>query len=621
MTKVTKHRHVFLTVLLVTLVLAAVPVSAQEPQPLPDGLAIELGFEEDGEWVANATLKGLRLQPVADFNASIEVDRLQLKELTPASLKTVFDKYLGLKVAIPKMSPKEVESMMDHGTQYLAARKILTEAGQELSLYENGKLLLTLQVSDEALGTALAQFGLAEFSDLIITAASMDEATVVLRFPTTGEEIPVSFEDVVEPVSTPPTNLIEAGATINDTETKTEMVSVAGITNEEISEGLEQINALPLAGLAPLPLAELNVEQVDVTLGRNGLEVNDNNRRWVKLLWDQEGRNAIYDSLPVVGDFVDLGPDVQGLIEDPDLQSFAESWVGNTEIRLSAYVDEEPQEGLPKLHVGQPIMAGIDEHDNLILGGVNVGALQNTGPFRPLLPIAAGWEGDQRELRVTVKGDSPLPYLFLEEDSLPKIGLVLSRDLPWEKAEDLLENTQLTAVVAAKDELPSSVQLDYTAISVPSPAWRLVPRIAVDREGHIGLGEPPTRISGFLEAVGVSVSEIVEPYINTYAANINSAGFSVDPNAVTLKLDAEPVAGIRWDSELRRNLTESIPEGVIPIPSLPFGLQTLIPKGLGSLLVENLVQVQWGSEIAVMDEIPESRWDPILARFGRLFGR
>ena len=625
MTRVTKYWFVFLVMLLVGLALAVAPVSAQGPQSLPDKLTIELAFEEDGEWVANATLEGLKLQPVADFNTSIEVGQLQLKELTPASLKAAMDKWLGLEVDIPALSPEEVKLMMDHGVQYLAVRKSLIGDSQEVSLYENGKVLFTLQVSDEAIDAALAQLGLADFSDLITVATNMDEATVILRFPATGKELPVSFEDVVEPASSPPTNLIEAGATVHSTETKTEIVSVAGVTAEELNKALRQMGARPLADLVPLPLTDLNVKQVDVTLGRNGLEVNDHNGRWAKLLWDRESRGAAYEFLPVIDDFVDLelgglDPSVRSLIENPDVQSSVESWVGDTEIRFSTYVGEEPQESPPKVHIAQPLIAELDEKDNLIVGGVDIGAIQNADLLRSLLPIAAKWDGTRRELRATINGDKPIPYLFFGENALPKIGPLLSKGLPWGETEKILENTDLTAVLAARGETPSSVQLDYAAKSVPSPALRLVPRIVVDREGHIGLGEPPTRISGLLEAVGVPISKTIEPYVKAYAAGANLIGIRVNPNAITFEINAEPVAGIRWDSELRRNLIEAIPDEIIPLPSLPFGLQALIPKDWKSLLVENLVQMEWGSEIAVTEEIPESFWDPLLSRLGQLVG-
>ena len=599
---------VSLLIVVLGVLVLSLAVSAEEPEAqlgagdisIKGPLAIELVFDETGAWTANATLEGVELK---QFGAKIELDKLELKDQSPDSLKATFSQ-MGMALDIPEMDPKQIAVMADRGIGVVAIREMSYDDYHELGVYVNNQLLIALQASPGVVTTAIDMLGVDKATgEMVTNLLKMGEVTVVLRFPTGAAS--ASFDDVLDVVSAAPDNMIAVGATLSRMPTQTNIVSLVGVSSAEINDMLDTMSpGLMMPNLATTFLTDFDIEQIGASFGPSGLEVIDSNGRWAKLLWDQGSREAMYGLLPVLGDLFGMA-----LPLDATTQSIIEKVLTTTGLDVTVYDAAEPQEGLPTFAFGKPFVVNIGGDGILSVEGMPVG-MMDAGALEAFAPIAVKLDGARREARISIN-DTPMPYLFLEEGGLATVAsIVFIEGIPWDKVEDLVGNVQLELVVTTDGEMPAAAALDYAAGTVAKPFWRLVPKVAVDPQGHIGVGEPPLRISSIIEAFGYPIEQIVWPYVTAYGDKGRTISILVNGNAVAVGINDDTVGGIRWDADLRANVV-----GLFPLPALPFGLESAFPDWT-SQLTELLVQAEWGVEIGLVDQVPPSGFEPYLDDLG-----
>ena len=614
MKRATHFSNRFLTALLIFILGAlafALPVSAEGlGQALPFGeleikgpLALELIIAKDGSWVANATLQGVQLRTSAKTAAAVKLGEIKLEEQSPESLGETF-KQMGMQLVVPPMDPSMVSMMVDMGVQQAALRERSMEGYQQLDVYINNQLLLSLQLSDAIVDTAVKTAGVPqEQMGLVQMARDMDEVTVVFRFPLEGKAQATSFADEIKPIAASPMNVIQVGATVANGDGRTKVVSLAGISSKEIESVIQQMMpGVMMPDLMTTIFADLGLKEVQAKLGANGLEVDAGADGWMKVLWDKQSRGVLYEYLPavtkVLGVYLPIDLKMLPMIED---------LLATSEVDVSLYVADMGKESLPKIQLGRPVLVQIGKDGAVNVAGMPVGMMA-LGGLAQYMPVAAKIDGADMEIRFAIQGGVQMPYLYIAKGGVASVApKFLAVDLPWDKVEGIIEGIDVSVFIVPEGMAIPDVNLDYAAQKVDMLLPRLVPRVAVDSKGHIGVGEPPLRISGFVEEFGIPIEQMTWPWVAAYGKPGDLAAVVVDNNTIQISMNNQPVGGIRWDPKLRANVV-----GLFPIPELPFGVGNMFPDWK-TQLTELLVRARWGVELKVAEqEIPPSGFEGYL---------
>ena len=400
------------------------------------------------------------------------------------------------------------------------------------------------------------------------------------------------------------------------------VVSAMGFSADEI-EALAGVLGMQVA-LPSIPttmLADLNVEQLAISAGQDGLHVDAGDGRWVKLGWDADSRAAAVELLPAIGQFLywDFG-------DVPAYMVMAEKWIAVTGVELNLYVADAPQESTPTLSMNEPILVEVDGDGGVIADGIDLGPMgvaidtAMIEPYLDFLPVAVRWDGEASELHLSA-GGAMMPLISINPDTLPKFaGLFLSDAVPMEKITAILGDADLEVAVGTEGNVPKP-SLDYEVEDTSEKLVYAVPRLVIDEEGNFGLGDPPMRVSSMLEGLGVDISQVTEMarlYALGYGDDIDQLTVTVDPDAIGLSIDKVTAAKILWDEDLRDNLLAII-ETYYPIPDIPL-IESVFPDWK-----EDAINAAvgagwgvWGVEIAIVDEIPASDLETTLQAFGIL---
>lgn len=608
------HRGILLksVALLVTLflLLVAVPVVAADGDVADSTVTLDVTVE-DSSWKVNAvSIKNLGI-PIPGTEEVLSVGALTVENVSKDALSKLSEKYMGTEIALPEVPSDMAAFLEESGIHTLVIRKTTHSNYQQVNLYMDDTLLMSARASGNLLETLSEEMDLDELGEMIWDKAfSMREVTIILRTEK-GASVPVSFEDEATPLSKDPTNYVSLGATLDTHLQDTEIVSLAGFTAEELntvlaemSPGAEEYTTPRLPILDTIIFEQLEIENMIVTAGRNGLEVSIGGQRWVKLLWDEEGRNMIYEQIPAVETFIG-----QDLPVNAEELSIMERVLKNSELDLNIYVSDsdEPEESLPTIHVGSGVVLEIDDDGNLSLGDQ---ALFNTGmeseQWESTLPLKLTFDGAGGAVKTAVLGNVPMPVLFFEPGSLPPLlSMYVNDNIPWEKAGKVLQNITFSLVLTPEDVLPAGYDTSYPIASVTAPKG-LSSVLSASKEGDFSFGG--TRISGIAEAISPGIKEVVALNVAAYG-QFEEAELAVGPNAVTLSVDEAPPVGIRWDAELRGNVLE-----LVPLPDLPFGLERVLPSW-DRQVIEFLLSREHRVQVFVVEEIEESpaeKWLPYL---------
>jgi hypothetical protein len=612
-----------------------------------EGFVIHLEVSEDGTLTPReVSLGALSLEiPGEEEPMMIDLEGISVKNFSQEGLES-FLKSLGLAVEIPRLviAPEQVEVLMAHGIQSVAIQKKSQGDYQEIGIFANNVKAFEAKMSDAALDLALAQVGLVDMAESLLGSfLMMDEATVSLSFPGSGGEVVLA--DVIEPEKGEPLNRIEAGATLAGNE----IVSIAGVTLDEVNEVLDEMGGLVMwRKLAVAPLDMLDANQIVATAGRNGLRLGDDQGRWMEIAWDKDSRAALYDLVPMSFDLMQsVGYSVPEMYADmvPTVVALVEAWLPNTELTFVAHGATEVVEDLPVIQIGQMLTVELDEEARLSIGGMSLGKVAlDYNAIAPYKWVALRFDGENREIRSAVAGQS-LPVVYFGDHAIAQAGSLLAQNLaipglatvPWEKGDALLERIYIRGVaLATAGEVPDESVLDYKAKQLRVMRY-FIPSVLVGLEdGHVALGnaDGAVDIVHYLGVQGQPVADMVKMYTAQIPKGLAQASLTVDPNKLTVDLVSDghnsSILGIRWDPDLRKNLLGVVDQATGMNMMVDQAAQELAFLGLSqesipqveTTLLEYLVGAgtfRWGVQVTLIDSmegVPPTPIEEAISNFG-----
>jgi hypothetical protein len=638
------------TLLVLSLLLLVLGMGSVAAGPISqvEGFIIHLDVSEDGTITPQEISLGeLSLEvPGGEEPMVLDFDGLTIKNFSQEGLQSLMGS-LGLAVDIPRLviPPEQVEVLAEHGIQSVAIHKKSHGASQEIGLFVNNVKAFEAQASDEALDLTLAELGLLETAESLLSSLlMMDEATISVSFPGATEE-PV-FTDAIEAEKGKPMNHIVAGAAMAGNE----ITAVAGVTVDEINEVMAEMGDLMVFNkLVLAPLDELGAGQIVATAGRNGIRVEDDQGKWMEVAWDKESRAALYDLIPVALDLAESAdlymPLDMGMLSM--VTSVVEEWLPNTELQFVVHeaADVAVEDTLPEIRVGQVLKVELDEEARLSIGGISLGkTTMDPKALAPYQWAALRFDGKAREIRSVVAGQQ-MPILFFGDNALAQVGNILAGNLgipglekaPWAKADTLLERIHIQGVeLAIAGQAPAEVGLDYSAKKIKLARYA-IPSVLVGRQdGHVALGNSAgaVDVTHYLGVMGVPIEDMVKAYVALIPQGLEQASLTVDPNQVTVDLVAAeyngPILGIRWDSKLRKSLLGLVNQATGMEAMVDSTAQELAMLGLSTgnvsqieaTLLEYLVGAQtlrWGVQVTLienMEGIPPTAAETVLSQFG-----
>ncbi len=621
-----KSKLILAAALLVCLVLpcsANVASAVEETPALFAGFTLEVDIGEDGNvTVRNLDLGELHIAlPANGEEVELDLAGVRVKNVSTRSLERALANF-GLPVQIPRLAldPQQVATLSSHGIEHLAISKISHGSWQELSLYVNNTKTLEADAADETLVFALANTTLGDLErDLAETLLLMEDARIIANFPSAQGVF--SFTDEIESEEAQALNLIEAGATISGTASAGEIISVGAVTVDEMNAVLEDMGMQRWwPHLVANPLSLVESEVITATAGRNGFRVESDNGHWANVAWDQEARHSIYTLLPAAMDLAELNGYALP-VSERDLAFTAdlvEAILPHTEVQLTIRNGMEQMEGSPRIDVGQQLTFEVDEAGRLLFEGMWVGETDlDHSVFDNLGPLALCWDGERKEVRYSIDG-VPLPPVFIGEDAVTQIGPMAAESLPglgntpWSKVDALLANTHIGGVVlATAGGAPEELGLDYSVGTGSKPQTGFMPSLIVDREGGVGLGNANAalNLTPWLERNGTSLTG----FARLIPPAIGSAQLAVDSSRVDVTLNEAdvPVAGLRWDNELRKNAFDAIDRELslrTLVNETTFGiLEMLLPTWEETVteIVAGGRGFQWGVSVTVVDSVED----------------
>jgi hypothetical protein len=621
--------------------------ASAEPVSQVEGFAIHLVVSEDGTLTPReVSLGALSLEiPGEEEPMIVDLEGISVKNFSQEGLES-FLQGLGLAVEIPRLviAPEQVEVLMNHGIQSLAIHKKSHGDYQEIGIFANNTKAFEAKMSDAALDLALAEVGLVDMAESLLGSfLMMNEATVSLSFP--GAAGDVVFTDMIEAAKGEPLNRIEAGATLAGNE----IVSVAGVTLNEINEVLDEMGGLVMwRKLSVAPLEMLDANQIVATAGRNGLRLGDDQGRWMEIAWDQDSRMALYDLVPMSFDLMQsVGYSVPDMYADmiPTVTALVEAWLPSTELKLVVHEATEMVEDLPEIQIGQMLTVELDEEARLSIGGMSLG--KTTLDYNAIAPyewIALRFDGKNREIRSAVAGQS-MPIVFLGDHAVAQAGDLLAQNMaiaglskiPWDKGDALLERIYIHGVaLAAAGQTPDEGALDYKAKQLRIARY-FIPSVLIGREdGHIALGDAngAVNLTYYLGPQGKPLADTVKMYTAQVPQGLAQASLTVDPNKLTVDLVSDghnsSILGIRWDPDLRQSMLSVIDKATGMNMMVDQAAQELAFLGLSkesipqveTTLLEYLVGAgtfRWGLQVTLIDSmegVPPTPIEEAISSFG-----
>ncbi len=621
--------------------------ASAEPVSQVEGFVIHLEVSEDGTITPHeVSLGALSLEiPGEEEPMIIDLEGVSVKNFSQEGLEN-FLKSLGMAVEIPRfvLAPEQVEVLMAHGVQSVAIHKKSHGDYQEIGIFANNTKAFEAKMSDAALDLALAEMGLVDVAESLLGSfLMMEEATVSLSFPGAGGE--VVFTDMVEAAKGEPLNRIEAGATLAGNE----IVSVAGITIDEVDEVLDEMGGLVMwRKLAVSPLDMLDANQIVATAGRNGLRLEDDQGKWAEIAWDNDSRAALYDLVPMAFDLMQsVGYSVPDVYADmiPTVTALVEAWLPNTELKFVVHGATESVEDLPVIHVGQMLTVELDEEARLSIGGMSLGKVAlDYNAIAPYKWLALRFDGENREIRSAVAGQS-MPIVCFGDHAIAQAGDLLAENLampglstiPWDKGDALLERIHIRGVaLTTPGETPDESVLDYKAKQLKVVRY-FIPSVLIGLEdGHVALGnaDGAVDIVHYLGVQGQPVADTVKMYTAQIPKGLAQASLTVDPNKLSVDLVTDghnsSILGIRWDPDLRKNLLSVVDKATGMNVMVDQAAQELAFLGLSqesipqveTTLLEYLVGAgtfRWGVQVTLIDSmegVPPTPIEEAISNFG-----
>jgi hypothetical protein len=519
-------------------------------------------------------------------------------------------KTLNLGLQVPTIDAPTLKIFSDQGVQSLA----LIKEGQKINVLVNNQPLSAVTLGDEAVA-AVGSF----IPDLEDMLASVSQANVSIgvQLASTAGEVPAL--DITQRLAAgaagEAVNAINLGTTISP---EGHVLSVGGL-------GLDELGLQPIQFDASL-LERFGLNQVQASLTGSGVTVAGNGAEWLRLDWNMDLLKAqAYTSIPSITGMA-ISDENRRLVE------VGSDWLSQTNIQVLAQVAAEPQEALPTLQLGRPILVELKNDNSIAVEGiplaVNVGA--QIGAYRnQVQTVSLKWDGARARLYPVVN-DKKMPYLTLEKELVSTIGTTfVNKDFAWGDVADILGNVGLTvAVMGEGGPAPDLSLAEYDA----TPAKRApgtVPAVTICRaDGGIAVNNATVPLTLLKNLFGVSVADVVTQQVQVLTG-VNSAELLVAPGGLTAGVNGSE-ATLVWDKELRDNLvtlamgvllqdkeidlTTVKESGVAAVFPALRNLPRTLEVGMARTLLDALTNFELGVNVTLQDEqLPAAYLDSFAA--------
>lgn len=503
----------------------------------PSGLTVGLQVNPDGTW-----------QVVELFGQSVQLD--------PQSFNSVAQ-VLGLQFGLPsQLVPPEMLAPVEQAD---IAQLTLALEGEAARVWVNDgrsfpSMRLHLQSVQNLLGEPYAQtYGFAK------EILRFLRATLYVRFEPGDLVRPETATAPAEAGAGDLPNTIQVGATVNP---QGQVLSVAGMTQRDLNPVLDAAN-LAIPGIQPSAAATLaQFDKLTLNVSPSELMVLTNDQPLVEVNWDEESRMTLLDT---VGMFV---PGFS--VDNPQIAPFidlGETWLETTQANVNLYISEAPQDELPVVDLGQPLVVAFDESGAPSVAGMEIPGVDprmiqptvNTIQAFGIDQAQLCWQGT--EVRWLIDG-MQMPYLTADAGWLTKTVNLLG----WqtfsihEKLEAFVAQTQipLAVVLDPAAAAPTEGCGTYEIASTPAPTMAFALEGTWNRQrNELALQEVdlPFRMLGVLPLsirAQIGFPNVVGAFV---PATVDRVRATVGADGVSASLDEVDVA-LHWDSELLSNLAE-----------------------------------------------------------------
>lgn len=510
------RRLVLFAIALATLFFAGtLTVSAQEPGGAEQMFEVQLEVGPDGSW-AVPSLGGL------DLGLSSE---------TIAALSDL----LNLQLQAPAVDPALVQTALASDVQNLA----LVKEGDRTTILVNNQPLSALTLSDQAVG--LVQSFTPRLEEMV-EGLHRSHITVGVHFAGAAAEQALDTSARLPAAEAPaePVNLVDLGVTLSP---QGELVSVGGLTPAELGIVAPRLD---ISFLQRLGIQDL---QADV-LG-TGVALQANAAPLASLEWN-------VPELKRVPDLVTRSTGMALTAETQHGVDVAMNWLQDSLISVSTALADSPQESLPRISLGRPVIVEVASDNRLEVEGflIQTGMEDMIASYRTQVQSAAlVWDGASGRLRTMANG-APLPALRLEKDFLTTaMRMFVGGTLNWDKVADAAMNVDLTvAAVAAGSPTPDLAVAQYQ----PQPGARLVtavPMLKISRsEGSVAIFDEKLPLQTVEGLLNVAITDPVRQTASAYAG-VQKARLTMGPAGIEVGLNGTS-AFLEWDNSLRNNMVD-----------------------------------------------------------------
>jgi len=506
------RKFLLFAVTLVALFFAgSLAVSAEEPGDAAQMFEVQLKIEEDGSW-ALPSFGGMDLG------------------LSTRTLTALAD-MLRLDFRPPVVDPALLDMAKQNDIQTLA---LVKEAGRTTVLINN-QPLSALTLSDEAV-TMIESFtpGLEE----MVTGLYGSNVSVGVTFP---GELALDTSARVTAVEAPePVNSVDLGVTISP---DGQLLSVAGVQPAEL--GL----AAPVLDISLLK--QFGIQSLGADVGATGIAVEANESPLVAIEWNVAEVKKV-PAMVTRATGMALTPEVDHGI------NVAFDWLQDSLISVSAAMADTPQESVPRVSLGRPIVVEVQEDNRLAVEGflIDTGMGPTIGQYRRMVQSAAlVWDGPAGRVRLAAN-DNPLPALHVDKEFLTTaLQTFVGGPVNWDKVADAALNVDLTVGATS----PGAPAPDFAAaLYEPKPGVKLVtvmPKLTISRsEGSIALFDERLPLETVEGLLNLAITGPVRQTASTYAA-VEKLKFAMGPSGIELGLN-DRSAYLEWDDALRNNLID-----------------------------------------------------------------
>ncbi len=574
--------------------LSAGTVLAAEPIPGVQPYEVKLVVDEQGGW-SIPSLGGLDLG------------------LDSTTFESVA-RTLGLQMQVPKLDPALVQMAVDNNVQTLA----LIKEGDLHNVLVNNQPVTAVTLSDDVLDLVA---GFVPELETLIGGLNRTYVAVGIQFPATGAALPMSFEGrmgAAPAVTVDSATMVDVGVTMSP---DGRLLSVGGMDPAQLGV------ALPMVDVSILE--SLGMSQVDARLTAGGMSLIANGMELATVAWDPaqvENLPEIYTKLTGAG----LPPEASSVVD------VATGWLMDSQINLTAFVADTPQESRPHLALGRPLAVNL-VGDSLSIEGFAV----RTG-FEPVIaqyqerlgPVAIAWSGQTGRLTPVI-GGKVMPTVQMDSGFLnTAMGAFMGEAMDWGMISESLGMADVAVSLGADGAAPPDLSLLSYQLSPSRSTFAATSNIKVSRStGDIAILGTTLPLDFVEGLTGLEITDIIRQQVGPYGS-IDSLAVRVGPDGLAVTVNGER-AMVAWDEQSRDNLVAlavdllvgdyqgTIPAGGLMQDPVNTLMASLKMADMGALqdALGSLNQGQVGFTIEFQDEaLPESSWTGTLAGLEPLLG-